>query len=289
MKRRISPFKLGLFILICAGFGAVAIIWIGAARIFESSRTYAAFFGEPVTGLESGAPVRYLGVRIGSVDSIDLVPGERFVQVVVKIKSSFKIEPSMALALTQPGITGSPFVALEETPPEQRRDMRPANSKYPVLPTRPGGGGIGGAVARIEKKISSIDIDGLVTRLEGVAGRVESVLSRGDLERIVQDARVTSSALRRIAATGPDGQPSQIESTVRDLQTATQSLKAASVSIAQQVKEIRPGMDASLVLVREDLAQLKQAAIEAQSLARSLKTQPGQILEQGGSKDPFNR
>jgi hypothetical protein len=43
------------------------------------------------------------------------------------------------------------------------------------------------------------------------------------------------------------------------------------------------------VLLREDLAQLKQAAIEAQSLARSLRNEPGQLLERGGQKDPFSR
>jgi|SRR5919109_1856281 ABC-type transporter Mla subunit MlaD len=289
MKRQISPFKLGLFLLVCGAIGAVAVIWLGATRIFESSRTYAAFFDEPVTGLQAGAPVRHLGVRIGSIDSIDLAPGDRLVQVLVKIRSDFRLDRSMALSLTQSGFTGSPFLALEETPAEERKDSHPPDTKYRVLPTRAGGGGISAAVARIEKKISSIDVDGLVTRWEGVAGRIESILARGDLERVVEDARATSSGLRRIAARGPDGEPSQIESTVRDLQNATKSLKSTTASIARQVDEIRPGVDASVVLLREDLAQLKQAAIEAQSLARSLRGDPGQLLEHGGEKDPFKR
>jgi ABC-type transporter Mla subunit MlaD len=278
-----------LFILICGAIGAVAVIWLGATRIFESSEKFAAYFDEPITGLEAGAPVRYLGVRVGNVDSVDLAPGDRLVQVLVNIRSTFKLDPSMALAITQPGITGSPFLALEDTPAEQRKNTQPPQTKYRVLPTRAGGGGIGAAMQRIEKKISSIDVDGLVSRWEGVAGRIEDILSRGDLDRVIENARVTSSGLRRIAAAGPDGEPSEIESTVRDLQSATRSLKAATSSIARQVDDIKPGVDASMVLLREDLAQLKQAAIEAQSLARSLRTQPGQLLEQGGQKDPFSR
>jgi hypothetical protein len=195
----------------------------------------------------------------------------------------------MALAVTQPGITGSPFLALEETPAAQRKETHPPETKYPVLATRAGGGGIGAAVQRIEKKISSVDIEGLVTRWEDVAGRIDSILTRGDLEHVIENARVTSSGLRRIAAAGPDGEPSQIESTVDDLQTATRALRAATSSISKQVDEIRPGVDASIVLLREDLAQLKQAAIEAQSLARSLRTQPGQLLEHPGQTDPFSR
>jgi ABC-type transporter Mla subunit MlaD len=289
MKRRISPVKLGLFILICGAIGAVAVIWLGATSIFESSKKYAAYFDEPVTGLEAGAPVRYLGVRVGSIDSVELAPGDRLVQVLVKIRSGFHLDPSMALAVTQPGITGSPFLSLEDTPAEQRKETHPSETKYPLLPTRAGGGGIGAAVRRIEKKISSIDIEGIVTRWEDVAARIDSTLSRGDLDRVIENARVTSSGLRRIAAAGPDGEPSQIESTVRDLRSATRSLRAATTSIAKQVDDIKPGVDASVVLLREDLAQLKQAAIEAQSLARSLRTQPGQLLEHGGQKDPFSR
>jgi ABC-type transporter Mla subunit MlaD len=289
MSRRISPFKLGVFIVVCAALGAVAFIWIGATRIFQSTKKYAAFFDEPITGLQAGAPVRYLGVGVGSVDSVALAPGDRLVEVDVKIRSSFHIDPSMALALTQPGITGSPFLSLEETPPDQRKHLRPSSAKLPVLPTRPGGGGIGGAIAGIEQKIASLHIEGLVDRWEGVAGKIESILARGDLEQVMENARIASSGLRRVAAAGAQGQPSEIESAVRDLQSATQSLKTATASMTRQIEEAGPGVDASLVLLRQDLAQLKQAVIEAQSLARSLRNEPGQLIERPPTNDPFRR
>jgi ABC-type transporter Mla subunit MlaD len=275
--------------VICAALGAVAFIWIGAARIFQSTKTYAAYFAEPITGLEAGAPVRHLGVPIGSVDSIQLAPGDRLVEVRVKILSSFHLDPAMALSVDQAGITGSPFLALEDTPQEQRRDLHPPGVKLPVLPTRPGGGGIGGAVAGIEKKIASLDIEGLVNRWAGVAGRIEEILSRGDLQALIENARIASSDLRRITAGGAQGQPSQIESTVRDLQAATQSLRVATASITKQIEEARPGVDASLALLRQDLAQLKQAVIEAQSLTRSLRNEPGQLIERPAAGDPFRQ
>jgi hypothetical protein len=312
---RINHFKLGLFIVACVAAGAVALIWIGATRMFESSKTYAAFFDEAVTGLQSGAPVRHLGIRIGTVDSVELAPGARLVQVEVKIRSSFTPGPSMALSLDQAGLTGSPFLALEETPQQERREPAHPPTRDPVLPIRSGGGGIGGAVAGIEKKISSLDIQGLLTRWEGVAARVEAALDKGDLAGVLDDARAASSGLRRVAGRGPRGQRSQIEAIVSDLRTTTRSLKTATLAIARQVKDVRPGtaaeiatkierttdlgesavrdidenVGASAVLLRQDLAQLRQAVIEAQSLARSLRTQPGRIIEQGGDSDPFKR
>ncbi len=309
---RISHFKLGLFVLACAAVGAVALIWIGATGMFQSTRTYAAFFGEPVTGIDSGAAVEHLGVRIGSVDSVDLAPDDRLVRVVVKLQSSFRVDPAWALSVSQAGLTGSPFLALDEAPPAERRDLPHPATKHPVLPTRSGGGGLGG----IEKKISSLDVQGLVAAWEGVARDLDAVLKRGGIEQVIDDARATSAGVRRVAGAGPRGEPSQLEVMVRDLRASTQALRSATASVARQVDAIRPGViadianradqaadrgqgavqriaegaDASLALVRQDLAQLRQAVVEAESLARSLRTEPNRVIERGGGgSEPFKR
>jgi phospholipid/cholesterol/gamma-HCH transport system substrate-binding protein len=313
--RKISYFKLGLFLVLCALVGAVALIWIGATRVFESSTTYAAFFSDAVTGLQSGAPVRHLGIRIGNVDAVDLTAGDRLVRVLVKIRSGFRLDPSMALSLTQAGLTGSPFLALEEAPAAERKEAPHPPTEYRVLPTRSGGGGIGGAVQGIEKKISSLDIQGLIDRWEGVAARIEASLSDGKLTQVIEDAREASLGVRRVAGPGPEGGPSQLESIVRDLRATAASLKAASTAISRQVQAVRPGTAAaiatrierttdlgedtvrnidenlagSVALLRQDLAQLKQAVVETQALARSLRNEPGRLIERGGGTDPFRR
>lgn len=225
--RKASHVKLGFFLLACVAVGAVAVIWLGATRMFEKTTTYAAFFAEPVTGLESGADVKHLGIRIGSVDSVDLAPGDRVVQVLVKIRRGFRLDPSMAVSIDHPGITGAPFLALEDAKPDERSEPGHPPTRYPILPIRSGGSGI----SAIEKQIASLDLQGLVKQWEKVAERVDA----------------TVQAV-------PPGE-------VRD----------------------------SLTLLREDLAQLRQAVVETQALARSLRANPGHVLEQPTGKDPFRR
>ncbi len=312
---RISPFKLGLFIVVCAGFGAVALIWIGATHVFQSTRTYAAFFDEPVS-VAAGAPVKHLGVQIGTVDSVELTARDRLVRVQVKLASDFRPGPEMALAQAQAGITGSAFLALDDTPPKDRRLLQHPPTKEPVLPTAPGGGGIAGAAQAIASKISSLDVEGVLSAWEGVARNMDGILARGGVEQTLENARVASLGLRRIAGPGPAGQASQLEAIVREVQAATRSMRAATASVARQVEAVRPGsaavianriertaglgektvetldqnLDASLVLLRENLAQLKEAVVEAQALARSLRNEPGRVLERGaGGSDPFTR
>lgn len=284
--RKASHLKLGLFLLACAGVGAVALIWVGATRIFESSKTYAAFFAEPVTGLQSGAPVKHLGVQIGRVDSVDLAPGDRVVQVLVKIRSGFRRDPSMALSLAQPGVTGSPFLALEDAAPDERKEPSHPPTRYPVLPVRPGGGGI----SAIERQLSSLDLQGLVNRWESVAARIDASIGDAKLAQIVDDVRAASLVLRRIAGPGKGGQPSRLDATARDLAATAHALKAAADSIASQVDAIPRGeVGDSMALLRQDLAQLRQAVAETRSLARSMRADPGRVLEQSTHTDPFRR
>ncbi len=312
---RINFFKLGLFLIVCVLLGAIAFIWTGAAHVFEHTRAYAAYFREPLSGLAPGASVSYLGVPVGRVDSIALAPGDRLVQVVVSIRTSFRLDPSMALALDQGGITSPPTMSLAETPPQQRVELPHPGTKLPVLPTRSGAGGIGGAMQAISQKLSSVDVQGLVAQWEGVARDLEAILTRGGVADVVADARAAAAGVRRVTGAGPNGEPSQLESIVRELQATTRALNAATMSVASQIQSVPPGtaatiadrvartsalgeetlrsldrnLDASLVLLREDLAQLKQAVIETEALARSLRAEPGQLLQRGGGSDPFNR
>lgn len=309
---RVGHFRLGLFLVVCAALGAVAFIWTGAAHVFERTRTYAAYFREPLTGLAPGAPVEYLGVAVGRVDSVALAPGDRLVQVRVDLRSSFRLDPSMALSLAQAGITGSPFVALQETPPGERVELPHPPTRLPVLPVRAGGGG---GLQGIERKLASLDVQGLVNAWEAVARDLDATLTRGGVAQVVENARAASAGVRRIAGAGPGGQPSQLEAIVLELQATTRSLRAATASIAGQVQGVPPGtaaevaervarttalgektlrtldanVGASLTLLREDLAQMRQAVIETQALARSLRNSPGRVLERGGGGDPFKR
>ena len=44
MRRKISPFKLGLFVLMGAAVVVGSLLWIGAARLFQNTKTYVTFF-----------------------------------------------------------------------------------------------------------------------------------------------------------------------------------------------------------------------------------------------------
>jgi paraquat-inducible protein B len=75
MKSKISPTAIGVFIA-----GAIVIIFasvllFGSGKLFKHTKDYLLTFQEPTTGLDVGAPVKLIGVSIGTVKQVTVAVG----------------------------------------------------------------------------------------------------------------------------------------------------------------------------------------------------------------------
>jgi len=115
-----THFKLGLFALgaiaglIIAGFGIG--LHVGKNPIVD----YHTYFDESVQGLELGAPVKYRGVRIGSVAHISIGPDRKHVDVElgIDLRATRQLDlatsaPGLRAQLGTQGITGVKFIDLD--------------------------------------------------------------------------------------------------------------------------------------------------------------------------------
>ena len=71
-----NRWKLGLFVILGTGLAIAALVVFGAQHWNERTVPYFAYFDESVQGLDVGSPVKFKGVEIGSVKSIQLDLGE---------------------------------------------------------------------------------------------------------------------------------------------------------------------------------------------------------------------
>src|SRR5271166_3389819 len=78
MSKRISPTAIGVFVV--GGFALViaAVVVVGSGNLFKRPVRFVCMFPGNVNGLRLGAPVKFRGVQIGTVEQIKLVlaPGE---------------------------------------------------------------------------------------------------------------------------------------------------------------------------------------------------------------------
>lgn len=77
MSAKANYFKIGVFILSGAALAVGGIIALGAGKLFEHPILVETFIDESVQGLEVGSPIKFRGVKIGTVKQIDFV-GHRY-------------------------------------------------------------------------------------------------------------------------------------------------------------------------------------------------------------------
>lgn len=70
MARRANPRAIGLFVLGALALAIVTVLILASGHLFRHTREYVLFFRGNVNGLRVGAPVKFKGVEIGSVQRI---------------------------------------------------------------------------------------------------------------------------------------------------------------------------------------------------------------------------
>ena len=112
MASQKTKFTVGLFLITGTGLFLLTVIWMGVSHFLQEGQYYVTYFNESVQGLEKDSPVKYQGVPIGRVESIEVAPDEKLIQVTLKIESGQKLDKDTVAQLKLVGITGSIFVEL---------------------------------------------------------------------------------------------------------------------------------------------------------------------------------
>jgi phospholipid/cholesterol/gamma-HCH transport system substrate-binding protein/paraquat-inducible protein B len=151
-------FRLGVFVLAAIGVLVAVILIFGSGKFFKKSFYLETYIKQSVTGLDSGAAVRFRGVKIGQVTSIGLtgdsyeknLPFDKRRQyVVVRMKIfgeelteeqlNHFIKDNMRARVKSMGITGVNYIEFDFVSSAADYPTLPYNwePEYPVLPSMP--------------------------------------------------------------------------------------------------------------------------------------------------------
>lgn len=190
-------FKLGLLALATGAAFVAVVVVLGLRTLRAPTVEYHTYFDESVQGLEAGSPVKFRGVRIGTVTGIDVAPDGRHVDVTLALSEDetrrLRIDhaaPDLRTRLGSQGLTGVKFVDLDFFPDArvERLSFEPAERHIAAQPSLVKGLETQGtAITRrlpelLDHATASLTrIDRLVTHL--VDARVPARMAR-TLERI---------------------------------------------------------------------------------------------------------
>jgi len=108
MNRRSQKFRLGIFVTIGFLLLISLVAFFTSQHLFEKSDTYYVSYQDvSVSGLEVGSPVKYLGIKAGTISDITINPKDvNSIIVELKLEPSTPVKKDTKANIVSRGITG---------------------------------------------------------------------------------------------------------------------------------------------------------------------------------------
>ena len=137
MYERTNYLAVGVFVLLGTVMLLAIGFWVGGVGQTVPTSQYTIIFERDVNGLGEGSPVRYMGVDVGQVTTIQLSHAERTaIEVRIEVVSSTPVDGGTYATLGYQGITGVAFINLAADAGEHAALAATAGQAYPVIRTR---------------------------------------------------------------------------------------------------------------------------------------------------------
>jgi phospholipid/cholesterol/gamma-HCH transport system substrate-binding protein/paraquat-inducible protein B len=315
MTDKAHYFKIGVFIVGAIVLAVAGIIVLGLGSIFERKFSVETYFDESVQGLAVGAPLRYRGVTIGSVEQIDFVANQykelneldqfrygSYILVRVGIKEVFpgrpeqerpdelvrRVQDGLRVRLTSQGVTGVVYLEADYYDPND----------YPPLPIAwtpkslyvPSGRStvtvLGTALNKIAKDLEqaqvhkvTADLDRLFVSLTTVAEEMDIKHLNAQARQTMADVQSTLHQARRILS-NPNLQRiiTDAAATAADLSLASKQLPATVMRLDTTVRRVDHIIAGKSQDIDEILANLRIVSADLRELMTNAKRYPSQVL-----------
>lgn len=113
MRRSTRDIRVGLFVAAAAVLLVTAFSVLGGLKLWTSSRVYYVRFDESVAGLDKGSPVRLRGVRVGTVEDLQIPLDDiTKVEVTIGVDRGAPVKTDTEATIASVGITGLRYIEL---------------------------------------------------------------------------------------------------------------------------------------------------------------------------------
>ena len=219
MENRAYALAAGLFTLFLTAALIAGVIWLRGESIAEDS--YVLHTRGSVSGLNVQAPVRFRGVEVGKVKSIQFDSADsRIILVDIAVRSGTPLTRGVFGQLAAQGVTGLSYVQLsDDGSSNQLRDPSDA------------------AQARIELRPSFFERfsesgEQLVVRIAAVTQQLEAWLSDENRRTTMQTLTTLETAARQVGSLSESAQPG-VRAMPQLVKQASETLKRADAMLME--------------------------------------------------------
>lgn len=267
MESKVNFAVVGAFVLILGALLVGGVLWLSSGKSYRHSYdTYLVYMNETVSGLNPDAPVRYRGVRVGSVRRIALAPGNvELVQLTLDIEHGTPVKQDTVAVLRSQGLTGITAVELSggsrDSPPLQSTpgEEQPVIRSGPSLMLR-----LDSSVTALLSNLnrSSENINALLDEKNRVAlhhtlanlEHFSGTLANAELPQLLKRIQRSADAFDRMA---------------------NETARAGS-STANTIESVRAE---ALPEARQAISELRELTTSLRRFSEALERNPGMLLQ----------
>lgn len=313
MTAKVSHTRLGVFVVLAILLLAALAISLGGGNTFRKKVTVETYFNESVQGLDIGSKVRYRGVIIGAVSSINFTytryeqeksPAERKQYVLVEMAVypdllgtaagagrefvDKLVADGLRFRMAPVGITGIAYMELDFNPlaPVLPIEWEPVNLYIPS--TRSTVLNFMDSAERILGRLATLDLDSVVRNIDRLAVTLNRKADAVDTEKLSKDATAVLADLRRTLA-GIDrvagsedmkGVPADLAAGVRKLRELVESpeLKRTLVALDRSSQRVDKALDGREQDIADLIANLRATSANLRALTENLRRDPAGTL-----------
>ena len=266
MERDANYIAVGTFILFVIAMGVGFIIWYTDASDGREYNLYEIYFAGSVSGLDSGSPVRYLGVDVGRVRKLSIDPKRPGrVAVVAEVENTAPISSATRASLGLQGVTGLLYIDLKEIPEVDATQPLVQGDHYPVIDS---------VASDFDTFLASMPE--LMSRANSLLERVGRVLSDQNLLALTATMKNLSEATAELPATSR-----HVAELVEQMRGTVTEIHGAAESLRGMTTDTRPQIRAAIEKIGVVADNLAQASQRIDSLAQKSEVQMGHFAEHG--------
>jgi paraquat-inducible protein B len=263
MSRRASPTLIGIFVLGAVSLAVITILLLAGGEWFQNRRQVIMYFEGSAEGLQVGAPVVFLGVKIGTVKQIKLGLDESTNHFLVPVRA--ELDPRVIQQQNGKWIDlGDPQVTHELVNQGLRAQLRMKSLLTGQLyidlnfhPDKP---------AQLIGHSSSIsEIPTIPTTVEELSSQLEGF----PIEKFLTDVAAISESLHTIMASAADRNlPAKLETTLLHLESLVETLDTRGGPIMDEIETNLVAMKGAIANADKAIVSVGEAADRLSDLAK---------------------
>jgi len=293
MEPKVNYVLVGAFVVLFSAVLIVIVLWLVRGGSQSTYRSYYAYSGESVSGINEDSVVRYKGIKVGRVRNMRLDPeNPERVRLVLDIAEGTPIKEDTVASLASQGLTGLAFVELVGGTRDSPPLTPPPGQSYPVIKIKPS--------VPLDEAAST-----LMTSLNEIASSLKDLTDKESRETMrktmVNLAELTAALKQREKEL--DKLFSSADRTLENTREATEKLPAlfsratetaaALENMAQQIDRTGKSVDSLLAGSQQDvrrftnqtlseagllIAEIRQLTERLQRLAQQVEQNPRSLL-----------